>query len=302
VKCAAIPCQGKWEKTSVCKQDKCGAAQGKVEETFKISVYAKYDGQECEAKHLEKRVVGCEASPVVQCPIDCQLKASEWSTCEASAKCGTTRGSRTRKYTITVQPQFGGLQCPRREGEVETEDCEVPLVKCPPEDCVGYFTEAPCVQTSACHDHATNDAEGVENQIYRIKKDARYGGKACEHAHNAVVPKPCKIAAAKSKRCPIDEQGHWTEPTECVAKEPCGCPKGTNSQTWVMTRKAEFGGRTSGFAHGQKRENKCLVDKKNVKRCPNELLDAPCEDLTGLLAQVKQSRCALESILKALEK
>jgi len=279
-------------------QTKCGEAAGTQEETFVVAKQARYDGT-CEAKDGDKRKVACTVKEPRGCPVNCEGKYSEFSECRPSAKCGTTAGTRSRRYSISVKAAWGGLACPRADGSEEIEDCLVPNVPCPPEDCTGFLEPAPCVQ-NACHD-ADSSAPGTESQIYRITKDAKYGGKSCPYKHNEVVKKPCVVPAKDVKRCPIDCVGHWSEPSECKAIEPCGCPKGTQVSTFEVTRQAQFGGKSCFTTHGEHKVSPCLIPAKKVERCPNELLDAPCEDLTALLADVKKTRCVLEALVNAIE-
>jgi len=280
-------------------QTKCGEAAGTLVETFTVEKAARYNG-ECEAKHGDTRSVACTVKEPRGCPVNCVGKYSEFTECKPTKKCGSTEGTKSRKYTITTPAAWGGIKCPRADNSDEVEDCTVPLVPCPPEDCTGFLESAPCVQ-NVCHDK-TGSAPGTESQVYRVTKDAKYGGKACPYKHNEVVKKACEVPAKDVKRCPIDCVGHWSEPTECKAIEPCGCPKGTQTASFVVTRQAEFGGKTCFSKHGEHKTTPCLVPAKKVERCPNELLDAPCEDLTALLADVKNTRCVLEALVNAIEK
>jgi len=44
------------------------------------------------------------------------------------------------------------------------------------------------------------------------------------------------------------------------------------------------------------------VDAKKVKRCPDPVLDAPCDELKLLVEQTQAARCKIEAVVAALEK
>jgi hypothetical protein len=294
--CPPVPCIGKWQPAP-CVQNKCGASAGISTETFAVTQAAKYEGTPCEAQNGDKREVQCTVEKVTPCPINCVGTYSEWSTCKADAACGTTKGSQDRKFTVTTQAQFGGVACPRPDGQVENRDCEVLLVKCPPVDCVGKLSEpTPCSQTKC------DSAAGTQSQTYSISVQAAYEGKECPHKNGEVVVSECTIPADKVTHCPIDCKGEFDAPTECKAVEECGCAKGTQTRTYKITTKAQFGGKQCDFTDGEKVTATCAVDARKVKPCPDPILDAPCDDLRVLIVQTKAARCQAEAIVAALEK
>ena len=65
--------------------------------------YQGYPTYNCTNAGTQYILDGCEHSPV-----DCVVDWSEWSGC--SAECG--RGTQTRTYAVTTQPQYGGTPCP----------------------------------------------------------------------------------------------------------------------------------------------------------------------------------------------
>merc|ERR1719198_2209910 len=72
------------------------------------------------------------------CPVDCEGSWSSWTEC--SQQCTDCQsygsiGSKSRKFTITVQAAHGGKQCPQPHDTVEEKVCND---KCCPVDCVGY--------------------------------------------------------------------------------------------------------------------------------------------------------------------
>ena len=102
-------------------------------------------------------------------------------------------------------------------------------------------------------------------------------------------------------RCPIDCEGHWTDFTPCVPTN-CGCPAGTQERKYHITKEAQFGGKACPAAHLTLHERNCEAAKEDIKRCPNALLDAPCEDLDEVLKEAKTLRCKLQGVFDALKK
>ena len=198
--CPPIPCVGQWHSDK-CVNTKCGTTNGNQTQVFKVTQRAKYDGKSCEAEHNDKRVVQCE-SEHIPCPVDCVGKPSEWSKCKPNHKCGSTKGERSRTFEVSVAAAHGGVPCVREDKAVETEDCEVPLVPCPPEPCIGGYSPP-----SACKQKECDNAIGVQTSVYRIEKRARYNGTECPAAHGDVKEEECTIPAEEVKRCPIDCKG-----------------------------------------------------------------------------------------------
>ena len=292
--CPPVPCVGKWVPAP-CTQTQCGASAGTSAETFAVTQAAKYEGTPCEAQNGDKRSVPCTVEKVTPCPINCVGTYSGWTTCKADAPCGSTRGTQERKFTVTTQAQFGGVVCPATDGQVESRDCEATLVKCPPVDCVGTFSElTPCKQLKC------DSPAGVSSQTYSISVRAAHEGKECPFAHGSVHTSECTIPADKVTRCPIDCTGEFDAPTECKPVEECGCAKGTQTRTYKITTKAQFGGKQCNLLDGEKVTATCAVTK--VKPCPDPVLDAPCDDLKVLVRETKAVRCQAEAIVAALEK
>lgn len=292
--CPPIPCVGQWHSDK-CVNTKCGTTNGNQTQVFKVTQRAKYDGKSCEAEHNDKRVVQCE-SEHIPCPVDCVGKPSEWSKCKPNHKCGSTKGERSRTFEVSVAAAHGGVPCVREDKAVETEDCEVPLVPCPPEPCIGGYSPP-----SACKQKECDNAIGVQTSVYRIEKRARYNGTECPAAHGDVKEEECTIPAEEVKRCPIDCKGAWTEFSKCVPTD-CGCPAGKQQRQFHVEVEAQFGGKKCAAKHLSVHERDCQADEKDIKRCPNALLDAPCEDLTEIVGEAKALRCKVSAILEALQK
>ncbi len=294
-KCPPEPCEGSWE-AGPCTEVACGGTAGTSAQVYKITKQARYEGTPCEAETGDKRTVPCTLEKARPCPIDCAGVYSEWLKCAANEPCGTTKGTKTRKYSVLTKAQFGGRECPRTDASVESEDCEVALVKCPPVDCTGFLSEpTPCKQTKC------DAAPGTHTQTFTVTQPALHEGKECDYKNGEVVPGVCAIAADKVERCPIDCVGDFGAHTECVAVEECGCARGRNFKTYNVSVKAQFGGKLCPFADGEKVHTPCVVPANKVKRCPDVMLDAPCEDLAAVLAETKNTRCKLEAIVAALE-
>merc|ERR1712000_420052 len=249
--CPPIPCVGQWHSDK-CVNAKCGTTNGNQTQVFKVTQRAKYDGKSCEAEHNDKRVVQCE-SEHIPCPVDCVGKPSEWSKCKPNHKCGSTKGERSRTFEVSVAAAHGGVPCVREDHGVETEDCEVPLVPCPPEPCIGGYSPP-----SACKQKECDNAIGVQTSVYRIEKRARYNG--------------------------------------------TGCPAAKQQRQFHVEVEAQFGGKKCAAKHLSVHERDCQADEKDIKRCPNALLDAPCEDLTEIVGEAKALRCKVSAILEALQK
>lgn len=231
------------------------------------------------------------------CPIDCVGEYTSFTTCQAVEKCGSTAGKQSRVFNVKTHAQFGGVECPIKDKTEEIADCKVDLVKCPPIHCEGHF-EPP----SQCFQVKCDDKKGFNTERFVITTEPKYEGKNCDYANGELKKNECTIEDSKLERCPIDCKGTWSEPTSCIALEECGCDSGTQNSTFHVDVIAEFGGKLCDQAHGTVRHLPCKVDAKSVKRCPNDLLDAPCHDLRAIIEESKQSRCALEAIINAVSR
>jgi len=290
--CPPEDCEGHWKKHS-CIAASCGTTEGLRKEVFKITKKERYGGKVCAAKHHEKRDVPCEADHV-HCPINCVGAFSEFGECKASHKCGSTKGTKTRTFAITTEAKYGGKQCPRSNGQVETEDCEVPLVPCPPEDCIGAWSEpTPCLQKEC------GKAAGTQKSTYLITKREKHGGTPCPAKHEQVKTMDCEIVEDKIKQCPVDCVEKWTAWEKCIPHD-CGCTAGLQKRTYEIVSPALHGGKECKFKHGSTHTQPCEADVRDVERCPNQLLDEPCEDLEEILKQSKETRCKMEAIFAAL--
>jgi len=120
--------------------------------------------------------------------VPCQGSWSNWSAC--SKPCGS--GTRTRTWTTTAEPLYGGARCP--SPLTQEEACNTGA--CPPEPCEGSWSS-----WSAC---SAPCGGGIKTKTWTTTKEPKYGGTAC--------PSP-KIQSAdcNTQACPIDCVGEWKE-------------------------------------------------------------------------------------------
>lgn len=141
--------------------------------------------------------------------VDCEGSFAEWSAC--SKPCGS--GTRTRKFTISTQPD-GGNACPADE----TEDCNEQECAI---DCAGSWPEwGEC--PSAC-------GGGTQTREYAVTTPADHGGKACPAAQSQ---------KCNEQPCPVDCAGAWGDYGAC--SKPCGT--GQQSRSFSVTTQAAHGG------------------------------------------------------------
>ena len=121
-----INCKGTWSEWSNC-QDKnknditCG--EGVKTKIYSITEEQKNGGLECPFEKNSIKQETCKME--TNCPINCEGKWSEWSNCKDergyNVTCGG--GKQTRKYNINVDSQNGGSECPHKDGDIETQNC-----------------------------------------------------------------------------------------------------------------------------------------------------------------------------------
>lgn len=108
VVCNTQPCPvdceySPWQNNGTCSAT-CGG--GKQLQTRTVTKNAEYGGT-CDGSLSQE--IDCNTQP---CPINCQVSDWEWGDCQGD--CDKT-GSQTGTRTITVQPQYGGQNCPELE-------------------------------------------------------------------------------------------------------------------------------------------------------------------------------------------
>ena len=190
--CPPEDCEGYWEQDYECQDGLCSDG-AEIESTYVITKESMYGGASCEA---ESGATKTESCPVNMCPPeDCQ---GEWEQdaqcqeglCSEGAEIGST-------YVITKERVNGGASCEAESGATKTEPC--PDVKCPAEDCQGYWEqEANC--SGPCGDPDSPDFPNGStiNENFIITKSAKYNG-TCTNA-NAVR----STTACPNSKCPVE--------------------------------------------------------------------------------------------------
>ena len=190
--CPPEDCEGYWEQDDECQDGLCSDG-AKIGSTYVITKESMYGGASCEA---ESGATKTESCPVNMCPPeDCQ---GEWEQdaqcqeglCSEGAEIGST-------YVITKERVNGGASCEAESGATKTEPC--PDVKCPAEDCQGYWEqEANC--SGPCGDPDSPDFPNGStiNENFIITKSAKYNG-TCTNA-NAVR----STTACPNSKCPVE--------------------------------------------------------------------------------------------------
>ena len=116
----AVDCDGTWGPYSFCSAT-CGG--GTRSREFTVFTYAVYGGVECEAGDSAVQESACE---IASCPVDCEGSWGSFGDC--SMDCGG--GFSLQEYTIAVDAEFGGAECPALDGGLNSEECNTET--CPP--------------------------------------------------------------------------------------------------------------------------------------------------------------------------
>jgi len=171
--------------------------------------------------------------------VDCVGQWDQWSAC--SETCGD--GTQTKSYSITVDAESGGNECPHAQGDSETRTCN--LGACPV-DCVGQWG-----QWSTCSETC---GDGTETKSYSTSVDAANGGNECPHAQGDSETRTCNLGA-----CPVDCVGQWGQWGAC--SETCGF--GTQTKSYSTSVDASNGGDECSHAQGDTETQTC-----NLGACP----------------------------------
>jgi len=112
-------------------------------------------------------------------PVNCVGSWSGWGGC--SKTCGG--GTKTKTWTTTKEPKYGGTACPSpltQEEACNTQVCPI--------DCVGdwEFPNGSC--NRSCGDY-------IDSYQYVITTEAAHGGAACPHAAGDIEQRSCPYTA-----------------------------------------------------------------------------------------------------------
>lgn len=221
-----IDCVGNWGKFDTCNAQIaypgghfCG--RGTQTKMYHVTVAAQFSGEECpyEDAHKESKLCG-----EVHCPVNCTGSFTEWGDC--CSTCGG--GSQSKDYVITVEAQYGGVECPHTEHTDHQVCGEDPC----PEPCLGAWScWGECNQE--CTDCRNYGTVGKSMRTYTVHHPAKYGGPECPHNDGEVAEKTCN-----DNCCAENCEGSWTEYSECST--PCG--SGVTEAIYHVTHPAAYGG------------------------------------------------------------
>jgi len=183
------------------------------------------------------------------CPINCTGGWGKYSDCNARKAGGCAgdyfcgRGTQTKKYTITQEALYGGVQCPHEDGHTSSKVCgDTPC----PIDCEGNFTE----WGNCCSDCGG----GSQQRQFVISVEAQFGGCQCEHVEH-VEHQQCN-----THPCPIDCEGAWSEYGTCN-QECTDCRNdgavGIKTSTFKVSVAAQHGGKECPHPDGETRDLTC---------------------------------------------
>eukprot|EP00750_Incisomonas_marina_P031326 INCI799.1.p1 GENE.INCI799.1~~INCI799.1.p1 ORF type:complete len:2111 (-),score=241.46 INCI799.1:204-5903(-) len=156
-----------------------------------------------------------------------------WDLCSAS--CGDA-GARSRVFFVAQPAAYGGQECMKNDGEMETEFCNT-ANPCP-RHCVGAWQEwSQCVESCG--------TGAVSTRVFRVVRAALFGGDSCVLSDGDTETDDCSTV----DHCPVDCLGGWTAWSACydesgaVVEGEGTCSLGTyNERFFVVVRPAQFGG------------------------------------------------------------
>jgi hypothetical protein len=243
-----VPCIGHWNEWSDCCAS-CGG--GTTSRVFEVTQPSKHGGPNCSHNDGHTEVDTCNEHP---CPIDCEGSWSSWTEC--SQQCTDCQsygsiGSKSRTFTVTVQAQHGGKQCPTPHNTQEEKICND---KCCPVDCVGSWDEF-----SECSSSCGN---GVKGRTYRISQPALYGGAECPRCDLSTHTVACNLGA-----CPVHCSGKWSAYSHC-SKE---CGGGEKTSWYLISSHAQNGGTECDHAAYATKKAEC-----NTHECFSPCMGSFC--------------------------
>lgn len=232
-----VDCEGDFTEWGDCCSD-CGT--GSQSRQYVITTPAKEDG--CQCPHVEH--VAHQTCNTHPCPIDCVGSWSEYTQCDKECTdCRNSRpsGKKTKTYTITVEAQYGGLECPHAHEEVSEATCNE---HCCPENCEGSWSEF-----GEC---STTCGNGVTERTYTITHKEAHGGTPCPYCDKASHTTACNGTSP----CSVDCIGFMSDWSPCTAN----CGGGERTAHYIHAVAAQNGGQECEYGNFQPVTEACNTD------------------------------------------
>lgn len=190
-------CTGNWTDWSTCD----GIRQTR---SFETTQTAAFGGTPC-PESPEFR--SCSLTPV-----NCAGSWGNWGTC-VTLNATTSEGTQQRTYSVTQQPEHGGLSCP---ASPEVRSCSFGVTNC---EVSAWTAWGNCVNTW------DNDASnGQRTRTRTITQHPNSYGSACPDLSESET---CTMS-------PVNCQGSWSALSSCV--------NNFQSKTYTVTQQAAWGG------------------------------------------------------------
>lgn len=185
-------------------------------------------------------------------------------------------GTQSRTFNVTQEQTSGGCGCnaamfsdtkaaimvPVDASTVDTRACELP---CCPESCEGSWKawsqcEGPAVKMMSpivpTYGYTGGQMEtccggGTKSRRFEYSKWPHCNGAECMVTHGHVENVSCCETP-----CPVDCEGHWSEPGECCSS----CGGGQQERVFIITQEAQHGGQQCSFKAGHIKHETCNAD------------------------------------------
>jgi len=269
-----VDCEGEWGAYSACSATCGGGVQSRM---FTVSQEKLHGGQCCEHANGFMEDSACSQQ---QCEKNCAGHWDDWSECSNGGagpkgmECGPG-ASQSRTYNVTQEHTSAGCGCSAAKwadlktevdvdaSSTDTRECQLP---CCPEPCEGSWgswgtCEGPNVKMQApvipsygytgVGEMQNCCGGGIKTRAFSVAKDLVCGGRQCEAANGMVDSSTCCEAP-----CPVDCEGHWSEPGECCSS----CGGGKQERVWVITQEALHGGKQCDHKLGDIKREGCNED------------------------------------------
>ena len=189
-----IDCNGNWlNDTPQCNiTDHCTNNKNTINknlkrtQTFTVSIDQQGKGKQCEFKKGDKKTIDCIDK---LCPIDCVGDMTMIQDCDKDKCSSGERIEKISKYVVKLNKQGDGEECNYNNEQLFKELC-----LCEPIDCSGHFEVLnDCDIDDYCN--LLNDNTGqykFRKDIYKIDKNALWGGKECKYLNDEVIINQCK--------------------------------------------------------------------------------------------------------------